>query len=99
MNFKIRKRIINFIARLRKFYLYNFNKAYLVKQAGLRKGYCKECGQCCGGCLYLRTSKTSSICSVYSNRPRWCNKDFPIDNKDLVSTGRNRFCGYYWENK
>lgn len=51
------------------------------------------CGKCCGGCKYLE----NDLCNRYFNRPRSCDKDFPIDRFQQYSVGVEKDCGYWWE--
>ena len=80
----------------RRLCLYYFCGSYLMQQARLRKGQCNKCGACCGTCPHLTKDK---LCSVYYNRPRWCHKDFPMDNWELQHGKVKDVCGYYWNKK
>ncbi len=71
---------------------YNFFPFLIDRSLKKRKGNCKQCGYCCGSCRYLKGNN----CTVYNNRPRDCNWDFPItkfERKHLTS----KDCGYYWK--
>lgn len=84
------------INRLRLFLLYNFFSGYIRKKARERRGICKKCGLCCGNCFLLCPDGT---CSTHNDRPRWCHKDFPIDEFDQKVSGVFGKCGYYWDLK
>lgn len=85
----LKKRILALYFKLRTFYLYNFNRVYLMKWAKRRRGKCLMCGKCCGCCVYLLENNK---CSVHNNVPRWCGKDFPRDPFDLKYSS----CKGYW---
>jgi len=86
-------RIIN---RLRLTLLYGTYHLYFMKMEARKKGECREnCGACCGGCPHLTGDKK---CSVYTNRPRWCNKDFPVDSFDIYANGLSEVCTFKFSN-
>ena len=68
-----------------------FDKDYVKKKIGRRKGSCKKCGECCGNCRFL-DSKTR-LCKVYNKRPWTCYKDFPLDDMDKRIWAVEK-CGY-----
>jgi len=60
----------------------------------IRRGRCKRCGVCCGGCPHLipATADKPASCAIYENRPHEC-KSFPVHpNID----GERPLCGYYF---
>ena len=84
---------INYIRRVlfKKYRLEQYNKTI-----NERLGRCKTCGKCCFYCEHL--SKTNK-CLIYDKRPKWCLKDFPIDEKEIKAYRLKGKCGYYWKEK
>lgn len=63
-----------------------------------RTGKClDDCDACCKGCPYL--DPNTKKCLAYHDRPRWCHKDFPLDNFDIWSRGLKGICGYKFKKK
>ncbi len=67
---------------------------YVAGKLAKRKGKCLRCGKCCLGCKYLDVRDGKCRCKVYSDRPWFCHKDFPIDKLDLKVFGVEKSCGY-----
>ncbi|MBN1162061.1 MAG: hypothetical protein JXA17_08950, partial [Dehalococcoidales bacterium] len=87
------------VPRIHKFHpIYMFN---LITRLGpaTRKGECKECGACCGKCVYLEKRGDKYICTVYEDRPIKCNTLFPLCNWELRKNKLGDKCGYYWQTK
>jgi len=76
----------------RRLILRSIDKNYLKKQIKKRKGKCKKCGKCCCSCIHL--DKKTKLCRVYSKRPWYCYKDFPLDGLDKKIWNVEKTCGY-----
>ena len=90
--------VIHLVGKFRRFYLVEFRRGYVRRQLALRKGECRQCGQCCSLLLICPLLTRQGLCRIY-HRGRWkmC-KAFPIDERDIsdvVLTGGT--CGYYFE--
>ena len=84
-------KIINhLLGKIRRFYLCNFDRNYVIQQMMLRHGECKQCGKCCYfllKCPFLRFQDGKTYCVIYHRkRPKQC-VAFPIDERDLADVG------------
>jgi hypothetical protein len=86
------------IGKSRRFYLVHFRKDYVHQQLLLRKGHCRQCGNCCWLLFTCPMLTQQGLCLVYGKcRPQAC-KVFPIDQRDIEEValcGGN--CGYRFE--
>lgn len=80
---------------IRFFIIYRFPKyaEYIIKD---RKGKCKQCGECCGYCEYLK----ENICVIHTTRKEKGKvacilAPFPLDIK---INPRFKDCGFYYKN-
>ena len=80
--------------KLRRDFMILINKNHIKNKILKRKGKCKKCGKCCKGCTYL--DEKTKLCKVYSKRPDFCYKEFPLDEMDKkVFNVKN--CGFYFK--
>jgi hypothetical protein len=85
---------IKLLNRLRREFFKMFNSEFYFDKLKKRIGNCKQCGECCIGCKYLKNNK----CSVYNNRPWFCYKEFPLDKLDQKVFGVKN-CGYSFKTR
>lgn len=92
-----------FLNRLRRELIVSFDMDYFDRQIAKRKGKChyKICNaKCCGDCKYLNHNNNMLDfygCSVYNNRPYFCQAHFPVDDFELKWFHLEKDCGFYWE--
>jgi hypothetical protein len=65
---------------------------YVEKRLELRRGECLRCGACCRTCSHLDIE--THLCKTYSDRPWYCNRDFPLDRVDQMAFRVEARCGY-----
>ena len=80
-------------AKLRRYYLVHFRKAYVQKMLSLRRGQCTRCGTCCTFMIRCPHLQGQNQCAIYDTRAIQC-RMFPISPRDL--RGRFSVCGYYF---
>jgi len=83
-------------ASFRRRFLFYFRRNYVLSSISKRKGNCDDCKiTCCEltrpGCPFFKNNK----CLIYEKMPKFC-KLFPIDHKDVILSGMEGICKYYW---
>jgi len=90
--------VIHPIGKFRRSYLVQFRKRYVQRQLALRKGECRQCGQCCSLLFVCPMLTRPGLCRIY-DKGRWkvC-EVFPIDGRDISDVAlAGGQCGYYFE--
>ena len=77
------------LARIYLTFAYNFAPFLINRSLKKRKGYCRECGHCCGNCIFLYKNR----CVAYNSRPNFCHVDFPVNRFELKYLA-SKDCGY-----
>lgn len=73
-----------------------FDKKYKKEKLKLRRGECKECGDCCRTCIFgfrcpfLHKNK----CLIHKIKPRFC-REGPVDEIALKENN-SKTCGLYF---
>lgn len=92
--------LLYFIGKIRRFWLVHFRKQYVQTQLLIRRGDCRQCGNCCNLLFTCPTLTKQGKCLVYGTcRPSVC-KVFPIDQRDIEEIRLcGGHCGYRFEKK
>ncbi len=75
--------ILHASGKCRRFWLVNFQKAYVEQQLSKRQGDCHQCGACCSMLVTCPMLTKEGNCLSYGTcRPTSC-KVFPVDQRDI----------------